>query len=115
VLAGDSWGLRDGTGGVAQFTAVGGIAATVDGVLFVTDGGHLRRIAPDGTVNTVARDIVSSRTGGLPGDFGLFNRSVGLAVSGDERVFIVDAYNLRVVRWDAAAGAVTVWSTSSWL
>lgn len=115
VLAGDRWGLRDGVGGDAQFGAVGGIAATADGVLFVTDGGHLRRIAPDGTVSTVARDIVSLRTGGLPGDFGLFNRSVGLAVDGNERVFIVDAYNLRVVRWDAAAGAVTVWSTSNWL
>jgi hypothetical protein len=115
ILTGGEHGFRDGPPGEAQFGAVGAIAATFDGILFVTDSGHLRRISPHGEVETVAANLVSERIGGLPGDFGLFNRSVGLAVDEEENVYAVDAYNFRVVRWHRARRGEVVWDSSDWL
>lgn len=118
VLAGSAWGFADGAGDTARFSHVGNLAVTMDGTVYLTDGGHLRRIETDATVTTLARDIVSSETGGLPGDFGLFNRSQGVAVAtvdGQECVFIVDHYNQRVVRWTALDGAEDLHTTSNWL
>jgi len=69
-------------------------------------------------VSTLARDIASHRTGGLPGDFGFFNRSQGIAVAiidGEESVFIVDHYNQRLVRWTGRDGSRVLYDTSNWL
>ena len=85
------------------------------GVVYVADSGHLRRIGPDGAVETLARDAVSLRTGGLPGRADLFNHSMGVAVGDDETVYVADHYNLRVVRWDRSRGAVVIWSGADWL
>lgn len=115
VLAGDRWGFRDGRGPEAQLGEVGAMAATADGVLYFTDSGHLRQVDTDGVVRTLARNVVSERVGGLPGDFGLFNRTVGLAVGPDGTVLLADVYNLRIVRWSAERGASTVWDGNTWL
>jgi hypothetical protein len=115
VLAGGDWGQADGRGADARFGQVGGLAATRDGVIYLTDSGHLRRLDPDGTASTLARDLVSVRTGGVPGFAHLFNHSVGLAVSADGRVYVADHYNRRVVRWDAARGAAVIWDGAGWL
>ena len=115
IVAGGEWGFQDGQGAEARFGSVGGIAAMPDGTLFVTDSGHLRRITPGGSVETVVRDLVSERTGGLPGDFGLFNRSVGVAVSPSGEVYVVDAYNLRVMRWNPLGHSGLVLDASNWL
>jgi sugar lactone lactonase YvrE len=104
VLAGNGWGHADGRGSEAQFGHVGGLAVTRDGVVYVADSGHLRRISPDGSVETLARHAVSTRTGGLPGQADLFNHSMGVAVGENETVYVADYYNLRVVRWDEARG-----------
>ena len=81
----------------------------------MTDSGHLRKISPAGIVENVARDVVSDRTGGLPGDFGLFNHSVGIAISSTNEVYLVDAYNLRIVRWSSTDNSVVVQDASNWL
>jgi len=85
------------------------------GAVYVADSGHLRRIGPDGAVETLARDAVSLRTGGLPGRADLFNHSMGVAVGDDETVYVADHYNLRVVRWGRGRGAVVIWSGADWL
>ena len=115
ILGGSEWGQADGVGASARFGNIGGLASTRDGVVYVTDSGHLRRVQHDGTVDTVAQNIVSERTGGLPGQASLFNHSVGVAVSGDETVYIADHYNLRVMRWDRNNGASIVWNGADWL
>lgn len=52
-------GLTDGPGDRARFNAPLGIAVAPDGAVYVADAGNrsVRRIAPDGTVTTVARDL----------------------------------------------------------
>lgn len=115
VLAGETWGFRDGRGADAQLGEVGAMAATAAGVLYFTDSGHLRQVGVDGVVRTVARNIVSERVGGLPGRSVLFNRTVGMAVGQDETVFLADVYNLRIVRWDVRHGASIVHGARSWL
>ncbi|MGH9779054.1 MAG: hypothetical protein ACRD5I_11645 [Candidatus Acidiferrales bacterium] len=115
VLAGGAWGHADGRSAEAQFGFVGGLAVTRAGVVYVADSGHLRRIGADGAVETLARDAVSLRTGGLPGRADLFNHSMGVAVSDDETVYVADHYNLRVVRWDRGRGAAVIWSGADWL
>lgn len=118
VLAGGNWGFADGANEAARFSQVGGLAVSAQGTVYLTDNGSLRRITRDGSVTTVARDIVSPRTGGLPGDFGLFNHSQGVAVAslnGQENVFIVDHYNQRIVRWNDREGASTLHNSSNWL
>jgi hypothetical protein len=113
--AGGAWGLEDGPAGQARFGAVGAISAARDGTLYVTDSGHLRVVTRAREVRTLARMFVSTRTGGLPGDFGLFNHSVGLVLDDRDNVFAVDAYNLRVVRWHQKQGTSVVWSEEGWL
>ncbi|HUP49474.1 MAG TPA: hypothetical protein VNA04_11855 [Thermoanaerobaculia bacterium] len=115
VLAGEEWGLEDGSASEARFAAVGAVAASADGTLYVTDSGHLRRVSRGGEVETLARDVVSVRTGGLPGDFGLFNHSVGLAVGAGDTVLIADAYNRRGVRWRPGHGTDVFRDQASWL
>jgi hypothetical protein len=62
-------GSDDGQGGNARFTAPASPALDAAGNLFVKDGALVRRIAPDGTVTTVAGRAGSfgNRTGALPG------------------------------------------------
>jgi hypothetical protein len=118
VLAGSDSGCADGIKEAAKFSHVGNVAVTASGTVYLTDDGNLRRISPDGKVTTLRRDIVSSRTGGLPWDFGFFNRSQGIAVAtvdGKESVFIVDHYNQRIVRWTEQAGSEVIYDTSDWL
>lgn len=111
VLAGGAWGNANGRGSAARFAQVGGMAVTASGTLYVTDSGNLRRIQPDGTVESLARNIVGIGPGGLPGDFGLFNHSQGVVVDPQENVYVVDRYRLRVIRWDAARGASVVYNS----
>lgn len=58
LLAGHRWGARDGRGFEARLGNVGGITAAADGTIYFCDGPAVRKVAPDGTVATIA-------TGGL--------------------------------------------------
>lgn len=116
VLAGGAWGSEDGRGGDARFGQVGGLGVTRDGTVYVLDAGNLRRVRADGTTETLARGVADARTGGLPGGaFGLFNHSVGVAVTADETVYVVDHYGLKIVRWREGEGARTVVDSSNWI
>jgi len=62
TLAGDQKGLADGIGVFARFDTPHGIAATDDGVIFVADTLNflIRRVFPDGTVDTIAGNTTAS-------------------------------------------------------
>jgi len=83
-------GSDDGVGSAARFNTPRGIAALPDGTLYVTDASNhtVRRIAPDGTVTTVA---------GVPGVAGSddthLNTPSGIDVNDKGEVFIVDTFN----------------------
>ncbi|MEX1128857.1 MAG: hypothetical protein WEB50_09850, partial [Vicinamibacterales bacterium] len=96
TLAGSDEGFADGPGASARFSAPSGLAIDTLGHLYVADTGNdaIRRIAPDGTVSTIA-----DRRAGL-------NGPVGVAVDARGRVIVADTYNDRIVAIESD-GAVT--------
>ncbi|MDP9263308.1 MAG: hypothetical protein M3O85_03190 [Acidobacteriota bacterium] len=63
-LAGGPKGDADGKGAAARFTRLDRMAAGPEGSLYVLDGDKLRRVAPDGTVTTLARGL-SEKSGSM--------------------------------------------------
>ncbi|MDO5570490.1 MAG: IPT/TIG domain-containing protein [Bacteroidales bacterium] len=91
-------GHRDGKFEVAQFRQPGQIYCDSEGNMYVADSGNhcIRRISPEGTVETVL---------GMPGTAGwkdgtkeeaLFNTPRGLGISKDGTVYVADTGNNRV-------------------
>jgi sugar lactone lactonase YvrE len=106
TLAGGERGFSDGVGLAARFSTPSGIAVDAAGTLYVADTGNnaVRRIAPDGTVSTVAGDGTAGYRDG-PGPQARFNGPVGVAVDAGGRVVVADTYNDRI-RAIAPDGAV---------
>lgn len=110
TLAGEApaYGYADGEAGDARFARPLGVAVDGDGNLFVADNGNLtiRKIAPTGTVSTVA---------GIPGQSGsqdgslaeaLFSGPVGVSVDGDGNVFVAEFFG-NTIREVTPAGQVS--------
>ena len=91
-----------GDGGDATSAALDGvndIAIDGDGRLYLADSGHhrVRRIDPDGTINTVAGNGNQGFLGdGGPATSARLNYPMGVAVDAAGRIFIADADNRRV-------------------
>lgn len=96
VLAGSKAGDRDGKGEEARFRAINALAWGPDGVLYVADEAAIRKVARDGTVTTLARDLVTKGPGLLPpgGAIHLF----GLAVAADGTSYVADNGGRRIVK-----------------
>jgi sugar lactone lactonase YvrE len=79
------------------FNTPSGIALTLDGTLYVADTGThtIRRIAPDGSVSTLAGDGTPGYADG-PAHQARFNGPIGIAVAPDGRIFVSDTYNDRI-------------------
>jgi sugar lactone lactonase YvrE len=107
VLAGGVEGLRDGVGAAASFHTPSGVALDAHGNLFVADTGNhaIRKVAPDGTVSTLAGSGVAGFADGQ-GAQAQFNGPVGVAVDRDGMVYVADTYNDRIRRI-APDGSVT--------
>lgn len=121
-------GFADGAAGEARFTDLNGIAIDGDGVIYVTDGGWtrvgrntfaqsaaVRRIAPDGTVTTLAGTGTSGDDGsGAPitgyadgsGADARFSYPQGIVLGPDGNLFVADRGN-QVIRRVTPAGQVT--------
>lgn len=77
------FGFADGGPGVAKFDHPAGIAIHTDGVLYVLDNGRIRRVTPDGVVNSLPILKSDGTRFILPG-----NSSAGVAIAADGSVFV---------------------------
>ncbi|MGQ0811306.1 MAG: NHL domain-containing protein, partial [Nitrospiraceae bacterium] len=104
TIAGNGIAAFSGDGGPAAAAQLNFPYATVqapDGTLFVTDttNSRIRRIAPDGTISTVAGNGTAGSSGdGGPATAAQLNFPIGLAVSPDGSLYIADFSNHRVRR-----------------
>ncbi|WP_374586244.1 NHL repeat-containing protein [Pseudoduganella sp.] len=107
VLAGGAEGFRNGAGVAASFNTPSGIAVDAQGNVYVADTGNhaIRKIAPDGSVITLAGSGVAGFADGQ-GAEARFNGPVGVAVDRDGMVYVADTYNDRIRRI-APDGTVT--------
>lgn len=107
VLAGAAEGYRDGVGTAASFHTPSGVALDASGNLYIADTGNhvIRKLAPDGSVTTVAGSGVAGFMDGQ-GAEAQFNGPVGVAVDRDGMVYVADTYNDRIRRI-APDGSVT--------
>jgi sugar lactone lactonase YvrE len=104
-------GSSDGLGSNAQFRNPGGLALDSAGNLVVADTGNhtIRRIAPDGTVTTLAGSPgVPGSTDGV-GAQARFNAPYGIAVDGSGTVYIADTQN-HTIRRMATDGTVSTYA-----
>src|SRR5258705_7194695 len=99
TLAGSAYGHLDGKGAAAQFGSVGGMAFGPDGSIYLTDGAFLRKVAMDGTVTTIAKDLTVPTTQDKQTLFGgAYGSLAGLSVDSGGNVFVADAGNRRLLR-----------------
>jgi sugar lactone lactonase YvrE len=113
LLAGGSGlpGSADGTGSTARFRSPGCLALDAAGNLLVADTGNhtIRRIAPDGSVTTLAGSPGIAGAVDAVGSLARFNAPFGLAVSGTGGMYISDSQN-HTIRFMAANGTVTTYA-----
>ena len=107
TLAGGSSGQANGTGTDAQFNAPYGIAADLNGSLYVTDQGNnmIRKITPEGVVTTLAGKLTEGTTDGT-GSSATFAAPAGIAVDFAGNIFVSDQKYGRI-RQITPSGTVT--------
>lgn len=99
TFAGGAYGHADGRGNLAQFSSVGGMAFGADGSLYLTDGEFLRRVAMDGTVSTLASDLLARTSEDRPRLFaGEHGSLAGLSVDSGGKVYVSDTGNRRLLK-----------------
>lgn len=102
TLAGGVAGLGEGRGLAARFSSPMDVAVDGAGTLYVADfnGHRIRKIAPDGSVSTLAGSGgVGPNAGGFadgPGAQAQFNQPAGLAVDSEGTVYVADSGNHRI-------------------
>ena len=102
AVAGDGTFGFGGDGGQAtnaQLAEPDGVAVAPDGGIFFADfsNNRIRRVAPDGTISTVAGNGVAGFSGdGGPAVQAQLNHPTSIAVTTDGEVYISDSYNNRI-------------------
>jgi sugar lactone lactonase YvrE len=100
VLAGDGVAdFRDGQSSEARFSDPFGVAVARDGGIFVADAGasqRIRRIAPDGSVWTIAGGPPGFQDGAAAD--AQFNGPSGLAIAIDGTIYVADTGNHAIRR-----------------
>jgi len=108
-------GPATGDGGPAtgaQLNAPAGIAVDGVGNVYVSDTGNhrIRRIAIDGTIETIAGTGAAGFNAGVPARLSLLNRPNGIVVDGFGRIYVADSDN-HIVRRIEGDTIVTVAGT----
>jgi sugar lactone lactonase YvrE len=103
-------GSLDGAGAAARFNRPAGIALDANGNLYLADQGNcsIRKIAPGGTVSTLAGSPQRCESVDGSGSAAGFFYLTALAAAADGRVFAADGLKIREI---SAAGAVRTVST----
>ncbi|HEX6792787.1 MAG TPA: hypothetical protein VF304_02965 [Casimicrobiaceae bacterium] len=106
-----TWGSADGIGPAARFYQPEGIAIDVAENLYVTDTGNftLRKIAPDGTVTTLAGTAGSSGRDDGVGNAGRFDGAGGIAADPTGNIFVSD-FDDNTIRKISPASVVTTFA-----
>ncbi|HVU15618.1 MAG TPA: immunoglobulin domain-containing protein [Candidatus Didemnitutus sp.] len=101
-------GYRDGVGSAARFDNSHGAIADAFGNIYVTDSGNnvIRKIAPDGTVTTLAGAPLSAGSTDAVGSAARFYFPVGPSFDGSGNLIVADWGN-SIIRKVTPAGAVT--------
>ncbi|MFC5513893.1 gluconolaconase [Massilia jejuensis] len=107
TFAGRREGFADGSKAAAAFHTPSALAIDRFGTLYVADTGNhaIRKIAPDGSVTTLAGDGQPGNADGV-GRAARFHAPVGVAVDTRGNVYVADTYNDRIRRI-APDGTVT--------
>ncbi|MCL6645568.1 MAG: hypothetical protein K6U88_11425 [Dehalococcoidia bacterium] len=107
VAGGNGPGLRDGPAREAQFNGPNGIAIGPDGSIYVADSVNhsIRRVTPDGRVETVAGSGPTGmgQGGGFadgPAGEARFSLPKGVAVAEDGTIYVADTARIRVISPD---------------
>lgn len=100
-------GTSDGTGGLAHFNMLTGIAVDRDGYIYVADllNHRVRKVTPTGTVTTIAGSDTKGSADGN-GTSATLSAPGGLAVDRNGNVVVADSLNNNI-RMIAPTGAVT--------
>ena len=107
-------GLVDGPAATAMLTFPAALALDARGNLYVGDSSAIRRVAPDGTVSTVAGQSTSGSADGT-GAAASFSDIEGLVSDASGNLVVVDAGASQTVRKVSAAGVVTTLAGSAGL
>ncbi|SDI81875.1 IPT/TIG domain-containing protein [Mucilaginibacter sp. P25] len=108
VLAGsNTTGFKNGTGNMALFGEILGIAADATGNIYVADAANnlIRKITPAGNVSTLAGTGAAGKANGAALKAS-FDRPCGVAVDAGGNVYVADYHNW-LIRKISAAGQVT--------
>ena len=109
TLAGDPklYGYSDGTGGIARFGGLRGLAVDSSGNIFATDDGGftIRKITSAGVVTTIAGSPDNPGYADGTGSAALFDAPEGIAVDGNDNLYVTVADN--TIRKVTSAGVVT--------
>jgi sugar lactone lactonase YvrE len=109
-LAGDGLrGFADGKGSAARFADPYGLARDGAGNIYVSDGGDnnlIRKIAPDGTVSTIAGGKEGFADG--MGAAASFNTPSGLAIDAKGNLYVADTGNNAIRRIDTLGQVTTI-------
>ncbi|MDB6128368.1 MAG: hypothetical protein JWM35_2264, partial [Verrucomicrobia bacterium] len=107
-------GSNDGVGSAARFDYPGSVAVDAGGIVYVADtiNHTIRKIAPDGTVTTLAGSAgVAGSIDGV-GTAARFNQPAGVEVDAAGNVFVADTSN-NMIRKITSGGVVTTLAGST--
>jgi len=101
-------GTNDGVGAAARFNSPEGVAVDGSNYVYVADEGNscIRKVAPDGTVTTLAGNSGNSGSDDGTNSAALFNSPLGIAVDSARNLYVGDTGN-QLVRKITPAGVVT--------
>ena len=113
VAGGTGGGSTDGAGAAALFLGPTALTHDAAGNVYVADSGNytIRRIAPDGTVSTLAGLAGSAGNTDGSGSAARFTRLDGIAIGPDGDLYVSDRDNARIRRV-TTAGVVSTYAGS---
>lgn len=106
VVAGGTYGHRDGSRTLANFNSPMYLALDLKGDLLVTDAHSIRRVTGEGAVTTVAGGPTSGNRDG-PASYALFKNLRGIAVDHEGCIYVADSSNHSIRRVSADGTQVT--------